>query len=311
MKRFKTKYLGHANIISIIVICLTITVIGTSYSVFFDINANENEQVIQTGDLIVKFDNTSSTLTDAYVYPMSDIDGISSGAQSIYYIQNNGTIDASFLFTLTKNESHVLSEKYIKIAIFEYDATTRKSSLISDIIPLSDVLVTEDGDYILYNSTIGASSSGENAKTFSIKMWLDEDVPETIIGEDIDLTINVLSEVQEAVMNYNINGYLLDSDSDFISNATISLNNGSYKTTTNESGYYVLYDVRPGTYQLKIVNGNTMYLKTLVVEESDKVTIDYKNNEYTLKGSYDKNINLLNIKVNKNEITSMEVYGNE
>lgn len=309
MKKLNIKKIKRETTYLVItVICLTVTMISTSYSVFFDVKTNENEQVIETGELVVEFSSSSSSLTSTKLYPLSDEEGVTSSAQSVFYVQNNGSLDASFTFTVTENENNSLSTEYVRLAIFEYDPSDSSTSQISDVIKLSEVNKNSDGDYILYSLTLNNINSGSNGKTYSIKFWMDENSPESAIGETVDLSINVLAEVLNSVMIYDISGYLYTNSGSILSNATISLNSGSITAETNSSGYYALEDVRPGEYFVKITDSDSNeYFDTLIVTESTNSSVTESSDGFNLVGGSNVAISSLKITLGTSDISSMEL----
>lgn len=281
------------------VVCLSLTMISTSYSIFFDVKTNKNEQTITTGELTVQF--TNSTISSGYVYPSADEDVNDLTSQSIFYLQNSGTIDGAYTFTVSENDNHELSLDYIKLALFEYNAATSESTMISDIIKLGDCITDENGNYIIYSSNISSSSSA----TYSVKFWLNEYSPEFIIGETIDLELNIESEVLEAVMLYDFSGTLSNSDG-VLSNATISLNNGSITSTTSSSGAYTLNDVRSGTYNVTITLSDGSVIKDyLIVDEAASVSVSQTSDIYTIFGGLSTSVGI-NFTVDSDSITSVE-----
>lgn len=287
------------------VICLTVTMISTSYSIFFDVKTNQNEQTITSGSLTVQFTEGSSSITGVSIYPEEDDEGLTSTSQSVYYIQNSGTTKANVTFTVTESSNHdSIASDYIKLGIFEYDASSGESTLISDIITLSDCFVNSDGDLVLFSSILNSNASS----TYSIKFWLSEYSPESIVGSVIDLELNIESEVLEAVMLYDISG-TLSNESGVLNNATISLNNGSITSTTSSDGSYNLYDVRSGEYTVTItLEDGTIIKDSLIIGEnlSESVSYDSSNNIYTIYGALDESIDI-NFTVSSNGFTLVEV----
>lgn len=306
MKKINFKKIKRETAYLVItVLCLTIVMLGTSYSIFFDVKTNANEHTITTGDLSVQFTSGDDTVESTLVYPLSDAEGLSGDAQSIFYVQNSGSIDGAFTFTITENAANELSLEYIKMAVFEYNSSsTVDNTQLSDIIILNDCITDENGDYVAFSSTISSGSS----TTYVVKFWLDEDCPEEIMGEALDLSINVLSEVLDSVMLYNISGYLYNSDSSVLANATISLNNGSIIGVSNSSGYYSLLSVRSGTYSVNITSSDgTVYKDILTVEEDSTPSVSSGSDSYYLKGGLESSITL-KMTVSGSSVYSMEIY---
>ena len=64
----------QTTIIAIAVILVTITVIGISYAIFFDVSRNTQDQVITAGNLSVTVSATKVSLSE----PMSTAEGLAS-----------------------------------------------------------------------------------------------------------------------------------------------------------------------------------------------------------------------------------------
>ncbi len=283
------------------VICLTITMISTSYSIFFDVKTNDNEQVIQTGNLSVQFTEGSTSIVQDYLYPLSDAEGVSSTAQSVFYVQNAGTTNAFFTFSVKENDTNTLDLKYVKVAVFEYNPADSTSTQISDVIKLSDCIVDLEGNLILYSTNINAAVS----KTYSVKVWIADYSPKTIIQDNLDLKLNIDSEVDESVMSYDISGILKNNDG-ILTNATISLNNKSYFTTTSSSGEFTLANVRPGTYYVKItLSDNKVIQDKLIIEESNSEAISKEDTVYKITGAANESLSI-DFTVNNTNILLVE-----
>lgn len=71
---FKDNIKKQSYVIAISVICLALLVSGTSYALFFQVNTNTNNQVIETGTLSVTYGANSEAISETNLVPMSDED---------------------------------------------------------------------------------------------------------------------------------------------------------------------------------------------------------------------------------------------
>ncbi len=289
-------------IMLICVICLTITSLGFSYAVFFDIDTSESEQSIVAGSLIVDYGSSSTSITDNNLVPTPDDIALNSVAQSTIYLQNNGTIDSGVVLTIGYDYDAFVNDygesttekliplEFLNMALFEYDTVNSTNVQISEIIDLGNLPINEmdtsdftSATHVFFKDTIEKSSSGSNAKTYVIKIWLDEFAPEYLSNYKLYLKINVLSEVKDAYTNYNINGNLKNGNNDNLAGATISLLNGSYKAVTDSSGNYSLNGLSEGIYLMNITesNGNT-YQGTFELLEKDFQSLNKYNNSHVV-----------------------------
>ncbi len=296
LNKFKTE----SKIIMLGVILLTVSTFTFSYSALFEIKSNTSNQVINTGSLEVTYGSSSSAINNLEMYPISDEAGLASEARSVLYIQNNSTLNSSFTMTISydldgfKNsleyeedfEVFLLPIEYIKIGIFEYDQATNQMVLISDVINLGDSPIYKLGNtynenkYAIFNDEVEKSSSGNSTKTYAIKIWIDEDATDYISDHYIYLNVEIFSEVKEAVMNYNLNGVIKDSNGNNLNNALISLGNGSYKAVTISNGTFTINGVREGVYKLTITNDTNIHNATLKITEGLEKGLNLLNTTY-------------------------------
>ncbi len=283
MKSLK-KFKKETSIIIISVICLTTMTLGFSYAVFFDIDSSSTNQNIQTGSLIVEFDSSSSAIVNNNMLPTPDEVGVASGNASTIYLQNNGSLDSNFELTIGYDKTsffeaadYTSSDKlipleFLKLAIFEYNPSSGESTMLGDIVNLADLSPSSGADksYILYESSIGRSSSGSNAKTYTIKVWLDEYAPSYLSTYKLYLKLGINAGVTEALTDYTINGTLKNTSDAAIANANISIQNGYINTTSDANGNFTITDISEGKYSLKVTDssGNESYGTFTVLEGS-------------------------------------------
>lgn len=306
MKKESSKKFGKQKILFICLVFIIAGVILTvSYNMFFSINLISSSYAIE--DITVSFDGDDYIKgTDLEV--LSDEFGVLSYAQISVYTQNSSINDYKLTFVLEENSDNLMLEKYIKLAIFEYDTVSKESAMISDIITLSNVLINEDGQYVLLSDEILDSTSGSNTKTYTIKFWLDESISAAASTLYTDFSVKINAESLNDLINYSISGYLTDSNGDVMKNATISLNNATCLATTNEYGYYSLNDVYPDTYLVSITSESGALFQTKInLSTSDFVSVNYSSGVYELIASSYSNINNLNISLGVIGVSSMEV----
>lgn len=280
--------------IALCVICLTISTIGVSYSMFFEVKTPSETNVITTGSLAVSFNSDSSTIFENGILPVSDLEGLQNASQSIVYIQNDSKIPSSFVIAVGNNkekvgDSNVVPFEYIKMAIFEYDPVTRESTQISSVINLADCVFYEafSGDtlndkLIVYRSSVDGSSSGNNTKSLSIKVWLDQDADESISNSVLNLNLHVISEATGALTEYSLNGVLQNEDS-VLSDATISIDNNFILTTTNSNGEFSISTLREGVYSMKItLKDGSEYYETIEIAEGADTLLSQYATSYTV-----------------------------
>lgn len=293
-----------AKIMALCVICLALTTIGVTYSIFFSVKANTNNQTITTGTLSVAYGSSSTSITNNEIMPMTDTEGMAQTSNALIYVQNNGSLNSSYTITIgydyaafTGRSGYATGDELVplenlRLALYEYDVSDSSLTLLGGVINLGDLpIYTMDSNnnynntYVIYYDNVQNSSSGNNAKTFAVKVWLS-DTSQCISGYYIDLKINIVSGVTESKMNYTVSGTLKDSTDAAVSGATISLQNNSSTATTSSTGAFSLANVREGIYLVNITSGSNTYSGVLrVIEGSTKSVSRYAQSHTAVSGN--------------------------
>ncbi len=177
----------QTQIIALSVFVMVIGILGVSYALFMKVDQSE-EQTIQSGSLIMQLSayNGSTVITDNNT-PIDDSEGLLSKGYS-FSVTNNGTLPITYYIALYDNPDDTSTNKvnynYIKVSLdngtpFTLGSITSKDSA---------------GRYILKQDI---SLAPDKYDTHNIKIWLDEDTPESEIGKTISLKIYAYGEVCE------------------------------------------------------------------------------------------------------------------
>ena len=276
----------------ICVICLTVTTLSVSYSMFFGVDDEVSGVSNSIGDIIVDYKEGTNIISENKLSVLSDYKGEKVDSQSLIYIQNNGKLDTTVKFLLEEKNDNKLNANDLKLAIYEFDPSTNISVKVSDTIRLSDtIIVGMENDkviYSLFDNIIGHSSSGENAKTYTIKYWLDEGSNAINKKENINYELIVIANSDNNLKKVNLSG-VLNLNNVAISNATVSLNNGSYKSVSNDLGVFSINNITEGLYTFDIiVNENLVYNGTVKILAGDKTSINLLPLNYINTNKYNK-----------------------
>ena len=177
----------QTQIIALSVFVMVIGILGVSYALFMKVDQSE-EQTVQSGSLIMQLSayDGSTVITDNNT-PIDDNEGLLSKGYS-FSVTNNGTLPITYYIALYDNPDDTSTNKvnynYIKVSLdngtpFTLGSTTAKDSA---------------GRYILKQDI---SLAPDKYDTHNIKIWLDEDTPESEIGKTISLKIYAYGEVCE------------------------------------------------------------------------------------------------------------------
>ena len=102
----------ETKVIAYVVICLTLVVIGVSYAMFLQVNKNTDNQVVETGSLVITYQNgNGEALSEGDIVtsseclePMSDDEAsIMNDCTYKLNILNRGTLPASYKLIIYNN----------------------------------------------------------------------------------------------------------------------------------------------------------------------------------------------------------------
>ena len=176
----------QSTIIAVSVFVMVIGIIGTSYALFMKVDQSE-EQTVQSGSLVMQLSPyDGSTVISSNNTPIGDNEGMLTKGYS-FSVTNNGTLPITYYIALYNNPddtSTKLDYKYIKVSLdngtpFLLSSITSKDS---------------SGRSILKQ---GISLAPNKYDTHNIKVWIDEDTPESEIGKSLSLKIYAYGEVCE------------------------------------------------------------------------------------------------------------------
>ena len=292
-----TKFIKSRNFfIAACVFVLTISVIGFSYASFFTVKTNTNNQTVTTGTLAVSYGGQSSAIQKNSMTSISDEAGLAQGEASVIYIQNTGSLDSTFTLNVGYDMENFLGRSgysdtdmltpldYIKIAVYEYNGINDETLIVGPItiadLPIYSVNSSDSryNRYAILFDSVGSTTSGNATKTYRVKMWLSDKAIPAASYSYFYVDTQIVAEVENAKMSYNLTGILRDTNGSVLNGATISLQNNSLVTTTDSTGAFTLNGIYPGVYNLDITYNNVTYSGNLTVEEGT-------NNSLTSLGS--------------------------
>lgn len=180
----------QTKVIAISVFVMVIGIIGTSYALFMKVDQSE-EQTVQSGSLIMQLSAyDGSTVISTNNTPIDDNEGLLTKGYS-FSVTNNGTLDMTYYIALYDNpldtSTNKLGYDHIKVSL---DSGTP--------FLLSSCETDSSGRRILKkNISLLNKSNTNNFEAHNVKIWIDEDTPESEIGKTISLKIYAYGEVTE------------------------------------------------------------------------------------------------------------------
>ncbi len=152
------------------IFAVTMVSIGTTFAMFTVSSKSAEYNVVKTGTLTIDFSSSSSTIGLNNALPMSDSSGLAQTGNT-FTIKNTGTLPANYTVSLRDDKDMItqdncsdkqLDKLYI---IYSIDNTTPKSLMLP-----TESLIT------------GTLNAGES-KTFTLKLWIREYSPNTVLNK--------------------------------------------------------------------------------------------------------------------------------
>ncbi len=180
----------QTTIIAIAVVLVTITVIGVSYAIFFNVNKNSTDQVITAGTLqLTVSDFNVLTLRE----PMSTESGLKSQAVSYTVLNTNSNLPATYSLYIYAGNGNTIPLSSIKVST-DGNATSGSTSKVLSSISET---INENGT-TYYRIDTGSLNAGATGTTKYLRIWIDEElVADEINKGNLNLQLYVVSEVDE------------------------------------------------------------------------------------------------------------------
>ena len=231
----------------LISIILVFVILSTStYALFFKKDKLDNSEKYTTGILNIVIDNDDEGLGNELILnnalPMSNSDGINSTPYR-FKVTNMGNLDCSFDLNLTKGGT--INGNYIKVKVDDNEIVT----LSSNTVTIASGLTLEAGQ----------------SKIIEIRVWLDENTPNSEMGKTFMGTLSASGQVKErlgliemmrseAVMDNIASTYVTSSTGiDFSGEASDTNGKGLYIRSGTENDTY------PIVYYRGDVNNNVLF----------------------------------------------------
>ena len=197
---FKNIFQRETKLATYIIACCTILVLGISYAVFFQVNQNSNNQVVEAGDLTFTYQdgNQITNASDNFCFePMSDDEAnlYSSECSYQFSVQNTGSLMGSYTLTLNATESNTAPSTQVKVILKKQNA----DGILETVEGYPQTLGNISNGVLVENATI---NTGESI-VYSIQLYVDESTVsdpnvENSTAFNIDYIINGTGTVHES-----------------------------------------------------------------------------------------------------------------
>ena len=241
-KSYAKKILKSQAFVSVIIVfVLSLGIIGTSYSLYMDVDTDTDYQIVKSGDLSIDFTEGSSKITLTSTTPMDDTTAINQ-TNNVYQftVYNNGTYAVDYSVSLIPNSSNTVKPEYINYRLCV--GKTNESSNCGEVQTLSNKT-----DYVLYNDNL--SNNGDST-IYYLKIWVNDNYPTTETStKAINLNVGVEAKnVKGELTNTNTLGGRILNDSRITINKDVP---DFSKVETTEKGIYKAEDDYGTTYYFR------------------------------------------------------------
>ena len=173
-------------IISISVIVMAVILIGTSFALFNDTGKSTTTQTITGGTFNLDYSASSITTQTGEITPQSESDASS----YILNVNNTGSLDSDYNILIYTSATNEVEHSNIKVKI-DSEAAKTLSSLTKTKATASETDKNKI-KYILKTDNVGHGAN----KSHTIKVWIDENADESIIGQAIGVDMSVEGVVE-------------------------------------------------------------------------------------------------------------------
>ena len=152
------------------IFAVTMVSIGTTFAMFTVSSKSAEYNVVKTGTLTIDFSSSSSTIGLNNALPMSDSSGLAQTGNT-FTIRNTGTLPANYTVSLRDDKDMITqdncSDKQLDKSYIKYSIDNTTAKLLSDS---TESLIT---------GTLNAGAS----KTFTLKLWIKDSSPNTVLNK--------------------------------------------------------------------------------------------------------------------------------
>lgn len=171
-------------------ICSCLIVIITSSALissalFTYTNKDNNNQVVNSGNFAITFSGQNNNIDTQNTFISSDEEGLQTNGYD-FTVTNNGNIKATYNIMLGRDNSTVgnlVDTSYIRYSIDNGPARSLGDSKLAS--------GDNNANYMYLLKSVNADSNKTNSH--NIKVWIVESAPDSVINQNLDLSIKVAS----------------------------------------------------------------------------------------------------------------------
>ena len=193
---------GYKITLSVLTIMILITItIGTSYSYYSVSDVQENPNTLSSTCFNITYAENTSSINLTNTYPMADTKGLTTSPYTFTITNTCTTANQSetvkyivTLNTLTASPSTLTGSLKYRLDKTAPTAVQGTIGTLSTPYELNQNVKTEEGIATSYNLETGTLAPGES-KTFNLRLWINEDADNTIMGQNFEGKVLVYSYI--------------------------------------------------------------------------------------------------------------------
>ena len=193
----------HFVMIFLVILLIAIGV-AFSYAFWTSTESQISNNQVQAGCLSFTFndkdvDGNVTSISMLNTYPMSDTKGLTTKPYT-FSITNTCTLTANYDIFINTLSTSTLDSKYIKYALSSTDSSVSLGpDFINDLsVPemdanINDELIEKIGEIKSSHLVDSVILSEGKTITFNMRLWIDYDAPNEIMGQSFNSAISVIS----------------------------------------------------------------------------------------------------------------------
>ena len=233
-KSYAKKVLKSQAFVSVLIVfVLSLGIIGTSYSLYMDVDKDTDYQIVQVGDLAISFDNGSNVISLTNMTPTEDENAIKLTDNIFsFYVYNTGTYKIDYDINLETIDGNEVDPKYINYQICKDNADncTQINTLGTNTLIRKEILEAKK-----------ASSETNPSAYYFLRIWINNKYPTNELKSNnikLKVVINAQNLSGELESTKTLSGKLLNDDRIKINYDKPNFN----EIETEEKGLYLAED---------------------------------------------------------------------
>ena len=242
-KSYAKKILKSQAFVSVLIVfVLSLGIIGTSYSLYMDVDKDTDYQVVEVGDLAISFDNGSNEITLLNMTPSEDDIAIKRTDNIFsFYIYNTGSNKIDYDINLETIDGNEVDTKYINYQICKDNADN------------CTIVRTLSDNTLIRKEQLDAKKTNDETNPsayYFLRIWINNKYPKDQVKSNtikLKVVVNAKNIKGEISDIRTLSGKILNDDRINVNYDTPDFS----KIETEEKGIYLAEDDYGTTYYFR------------------------------------------------------------